>query len=309
MKCLIWNNEAKINADGNFDGKSVNSPRAGGRYKATGTVLPRLERLTDEQRAVLTTWLVDQRRLGEVVPTIDSYNIEQVLSRARLPIAERCNRALTYIGNVSGRLDSEHDLFEEHADYLCAHAELLAPDEIDALQDFLVTQGWLLNLQGNVRLTMDGIQHLEDLRRSSAASSQGFVAMWFDTSMEAAYTEGIAPAVRDVGYNPLRIDSKEHANKIDDEIIAEIRRSRFVVADFTSEIDKPRGGVYFEAGFAKGLGIEVIWTCRADMIGHVHFDTRQFNHILWQTPMELREKLARRISAILGDGPLHSESR
>jgi hypothetical protein len=36
-----------------------------------------------------------------------------------------------------------------------------------------------------------------------------------------------APAIRDSGYEPMRIDRKEHINKIDDEIIAEIRRSCF----------------------------------------------------------------------------------
>lgn len=48
----------------------------------------------------------------------------------------------------------------------------------------------------------------------------------------------------------MMIGSKEHSNKIDDEIIGEIRRSAFIVADFTGH----RGGVYFEAGFAMGLG-------------------------------------------------------
>ena len=101
-------------------------------------------------------------------------------------------------------------------------------------------------------------------------------------------------------------------NKIDDQIIAEIRRSRFVVCDFTCELIEydgkqkafPRGGVYYEAGFAQGLGIPVIWMCRADHIEHVHFDTRQFNHITWSTPEELREKLRNRIGAVIGDGPL-----
>ena len=35
-----------------------------------------------------------------------------------------------------------------------------------------------------------------------------------------------------------------------DRIIAQIRASKFVVADFT----RNRGGVYYEAGFALGLG-------------------------------------------------------
>jgi hypothetical protein len=53
-----------------------------------------------------------------------------------------------------------------------------------------------------------------------------------------------------------------HLNKVDDVIVAEIRRSRFLVADFTCEPGKVRGGVYFEAGFARGLNIPIIWTCR-----------------------------------------------
>lgn len=42
----------------------------------------------------------------------------------------------------------------------------------------------------------------------------------------------------------MLILNKEHANKIDDEIIAEIRRSAFLVADFTGQ----RQNVYFETG-------------------------------------------------------------
>ena len=116
-------------------------------------------------------------------------------------------------------------------------------------------------------------------------------------------TKGINPAITKARFEPIRIDQKEHTNKIDDEIIAEIRRARFVVADFTHGEDGARGGVYYEAGFAHGLGIKVIFTCREDQIDDLHFDTRQFNHITWNTPEELKEKLTHRISAVFGDGP------
>jgi len=53
-----------------------------------------------------------------------------------------------------------------------------------------------------------------------------------------------------------------HLNKVDVEIIAEIRRSRFLVADFTCESGSVRGGVYFETGFAMGIDIPIIWTCK-----------------------------------------------
>ena len=127
--------------------------------------------------------------------------------------------------------------------------------------------------------------------------------MWFDDSTDKAWEEGIKRGIEDAEYDAVRIDQKEHNNKIDDEIIAEIKRSRFVVADFTQGEDGARGGVYYEAGFARGLGIEVIFTCREDALRHVHFDTRQFNHIVWKTPEELRHRLAKRISAHFKDGP------
>ncbi|MGZ9189558.1 MAG: hypothetical protein ACXW39_05830 [Nitrospira sp.] len=123
--------------------------------------------------------------------------------------------------------------------------------------------------------------------------------------MMEVYKNGIARAIEKAGYKPFRIDEEEHVDRVDDRIIAEIRRSRFVVADFTSEPDKPRGGVYFEAGFAHGRGIPVIWTCREDMIDkQLHFDTRQFNHLVWSTSEDLCDRLKTRIEAVIGEGPL-----
>ena len=131
--------------------------------------------------------------------------------------------------------------------------------------------------------------------------------MWFDGVMKDVQEEGLLPAIRDAGYAPILINRKEHVNKIDDEIIAEIRRSRFIVADFTHGDDGARGGVYYEAGFAHGLGIPVIFTCRKNVFEKVHFDTRQYNHIVWETPKELRDSLANRIAAVVGDGPLRAK--
>ena len=109
--------------------------------------------------------------------------------------------------------------------------------------------------------------------------------------------------MKDAGYDPLRISQKEFITKIDDEIIAEIRRARFVVADFTSEPDKPRGGVYYEAGFAHGLNIPVIMTVSRDRLKTIHFDLQQFNFIDWTDPADLYSRLKTRIEAVIGDGP------
>ena len=76
----------------------------------------------------------------------------------------------------------------------------------------------------------------------------------------------------------------------------ELNRSRFVVAEFTQH----RPSVYFEAGYAVGRGLPVIWTCREEDYEHAHFDTRQYKHIVWRTGDELRERLYTRIKVVVG---------
>jgi len=152
--------------------------------------------------------------------------------------------------------------------------ELIAATDSEKLSDLLA----LIQIVKNIGLLSDagstigrmvcaptaaGWERIESLQTKAVMSEQAFVAMWFDSSMGDAYKNGFVPAIDKAGYKPLRIDKKHHVNKIDDEILAEIRRSRFVVSDFTCESSKVRGGVYFEAGFAMGLGIPVIWTARA----------------------------------------------
>ena len=99
----------------------------------------------------------------------------------------------------------------------------------------------------------------------------------FSGVLNEAYQDGLQVGIMNAGYDPVRVDRVEHTNRIDDEIIAQIRISSFIVADFTGH----RGGVYFEAGFALGLDLPVIWTCRKDDMAHLHFDIRQYNTIDW----------------------------
>ena len=183
-------------------------------------------------------------------------------------------------------------------------------DDICFLFDCLQEKKWIVEIGAGYttcQLTVDGYARIEELEKVAVDSSQAFVAMWFDDSMNGVYEKGIKRGIETAGYKPCRIDQQEHANKIDDQIIAEIRRSRFVVADFThGTCCGVRGGVYYEAGFAHGLDIPVIFTCREDLITEIHFDTRQYNHILWKEDdlEEFSKALTQRICAVMGDGPL-----
>jgi nucleoside 2-deoxyribosyltransferase len=145
-------------------------------------------------------------------------------------------------------------------------------------------------------LTPTAWERLEAAGIGQGIPGKCFVAMSFHESLKQAYEVGIYLAVKDdCKMNPVRIDLVEHNEKICDKIVAEIRTCQFLVADVTLQ----RAGVYFEAGFAMGLGRPVIWSCREDDLSNVHFDTRQYNHIVWREPEDLREKLADRIKATI----------
>ena len=154
-------------------------------------------------------------------------------------------------------------------------------------------------------VTHAGYQEIEGLVVNSK-SLQAFVAMWYGSDekskkeMTKLYKEGIERAIENSGYESMRIAEKDDVNKIDDDIIAEIRRSRFLIADYTHGKDGARGGVYYEAGFAQGLGILVIRSCQKGLLPHIHFDTRQYHHIEWESPEDLRIQLETRIQAIIG---------
>jgi nucleoside 2-deoxyribosyltransferase len=158
----------------------------------------------------------------------------------------------------------------------------------------------------SIVLDPKGWVQIGQLRRDTGRfwSKRAFVAMSFSPDMETIYQDGIKKGIEDAGYEPVRISEEQFNSKICDRIIAEIRASRFVVADFT----KHRQNVYFEAGYAMGGGITVIWTCKESDISSAHFDTRQYNHICWTNPEELRQKLKDRIMATVSTAGMRPSS-
>ena len=187
-----------------------------------------------------------------------------------------------------------------------AISESVEIDELTYLLNYLESVGWISLTHSNPFLdctvTVAGHRQIAE-QELNQSSEQVFVAMWFDPSMDEARDNGIKSAILNTGYRPLLINEKQDVDKIDDEIIGEIRRSRFLIADFTYGDKGIRGGVYYEAGFALGLGLEVIRSCRADQIDDLHFDVNHHYHIAWNTPEELRDSLEKRIRALMPDGP------
>lgn len=186
---------------------------------------------------------------------------------------------------------------------------LIKPDEIyrfyvQSIDDFymiinyLTAQNYIRNpshtgAQSTFWVTVEGWRKYESLKEVNINSKKVFVAMSFDSELKSIFTDFIKPACKECSFEAERVDSKEHNEKICDKIIAGINESRFVIADFTQN----KHGVYFEAGYARGLGIPVIWTCSDNFKEELHFDTRQYNHIIWKDGNDLKEQLVNRIKA------------
>ena len=60
------------------------------------------------------------------------------------------------------------------------------------------------------------------------------------------------------GYNAKRVDETSVNKRVIPEIMKQIRRSAFVIAD----VSKSRPNVYYELGFADGIGKPIILTAK-----------------------------------------------
>ena len=157
-------------------------------------------------------------------------------------------------------------------------------------------------------LTIEGLQYTESLLAPNKNSKTAFIAMPFTDKMRVVRDEAIKPAALTCGFDAFTVDEEEYLGDVTDRIIAGIKTCRFVIADFTDN----NLGVYYEAGYAKGLGIPVIKTCRKDWFkdntideitkkkkNQLHFDIEHDNLILWESQEDLARKLEAKIRATI----------
>jgi nucleoside 2-deoxyribosyltransferase len=295
-KCSLCGNEAKYYNTFGRDCSIYDCPRCG-RVEISGTmeaVLLNNPKYNDEK--YLLSGITRYRTENGLKPiTILSDSFEYLKDEYYVPrnVSHKLNLLLRYISKKSEYAGHKIEIkygfdypitFSKNVEeFIFIVEQLKAKKLIEQSPDakyFLTVEGW---------------NRIEELNTKIIDKKQGFVAMWFNKDLKDIYENGFRKAITDSGFETMRIDMKEHNNKIDDEIIAEIKNSAFLIADFTGQ----RGGVYYEAGFAMGLGIPVIWSCKKDEIDKVHFDTRQFNHITWSDTEDLYKQLFNRIKATI----------
>ena len=251
-------------------------------------------------RANISGFVYDQNKLG-LEPKLTRGLLKQIVSRPLPSVGERAERLLIEVVRCQKKLGDHVDVY---VPWWIAATYSLDEYELQFLVRMLSEKGFIRQLSesGECEILPNGHVEADNLNRRMRQEDKAFIAMSFDPLLLAAYEHGFRIGIMRAVYDPIRMDRVEHVNRIDDEIIARIRTSLFVVADFTGH----RGGVYFEAGFALGLGLPVIWTCRKDDMKHLHFDVRQYNTIDWESYDELASRLQHRVEAMIGKGPKDS---
>ncbi|WP_395375794.1 hypothetical protein [Marinicella sp. W31] len=146
-------------------------------------------------------------------------------------------------------------------------------------------------------LTFDGLEYIESLEEPNKSSKKIFVAFNFEDNMISIFNSYVRKAIEDLNfiYTVVNQNNSSHDKAISDEIIATLKSCKILIADFSNQ----RNSVYFEAGFAMGMGIPIIWTCHEDHIEELSFDTRQFPHIVWKDGEDLQQQIMNRIRVIV----------
>lgn len=133
----------------------------------------------------------------------------------------------------------------------------------------------------NIDLSLDEWNLYEAKKRGGFGGNYGFLAMQFDEpDLELFVKDVVKPAVKEnIGYNLIDMRDRRKAGIIDEIMRRRIRDAKFVIVDLTHD----NSGAYWEAGYAEGLGKQVIYICEKKKFADkkTHFNTNHCMTVLW----------------------------
>jgi hypothetical protein len=145
------------------------------------------------------------------------------------------------------------------------------------------------------------------LDQTSTDGGLVFVACSFDPGMDPVY-EAVACAAASVGLRATRVKDLQGDYRLTDRILTLLRAARIVVADLSHD----RPNVYFELGYARGLGKTVITILRTGTVPH--FDVHDWTYLEYADSRPLEHQLRERFrfeveSAVPSPDPSESVNR
>jgi DNA-binding MarR family transcriptional regulator len=283
---------------------TLNRCRRCGDFILTATARSTLEDLLKDRPNGQTLLSYTIRKMqGKEPPTLDYGTIKAILENSRLPsLKEQENNLVLYLGTNR----NAGELFGMESIELIGVVGSINYSGLNFIINHLKQSGLVTVTKDSsdreyLMLTMKGWERYEEIRRGNIDSKKAFMAMPFGNPTLDEVYKHFKVAVGQTGFDLRRIDEGAKAGLIDDRLRVEITTSRFLIAELTEE----NRGVYWEAGFAEGLGRPVIYTCEKAHFKQqsTHFDTNHHLTVQWEADKidEALDELKATIRATLPD--------
>ena len=212
----------------------------------------------DYNQLIIGSWIREQNSFG-VTPELKATDFENLISLKDKKINQKYELLLKYMYSkktIQIELADLNRLYlvlfwcEDIKEFNVLLSKAVALNHLELVFDSMIYKKY--------SITYDGKEFVENLGLDNN-SNKIFMAFYFSPEMKIQFAPTIEKAVKDASEGKLeavRVSSSttEHDTKIDDELIGMIKSSKAVIVDFTGN----RTAVYYEAGFAMGLGIPVI---------------------------------------------------
>lgn len=178
--------------------------------------------------------------------------------------------------------------------YLIRNEMIISSITTEQLSHVLPNLG--MNKKLGLTLSAKAWERIYELQKTQSNNKNVFVAMKFGKETEEL-REKLKEGIREAGYEPIIMDEVEHNHQIVPEMLYQIKNSKFIIA----ELSHHNNGAYYEAGYALGLGKEVLHICKkSELTSGLHFDVAQVNTIVYDDIEELPAKIVKRIKATIG---------
>lgn len=294
-----------------------------GIYKISFQSISIIDNKYNDKTHLLAGFLGEINKTNHLSPyTLNSASIRNILSDARIPktIMQKLERFLylcyleyDFIGqeftihesNTKKALgqDRKNILIDTNRKCISYITRKELPGIIHAMSELNwvnVTSMTNADIIIGFSLTTQGIFYAEQLVQGNINSNKVFVAIEYHGNYQEKMNTAISPACTSCGFKAFLASDTEHNNNINDAMIVDIKRSKFIISDFTNNNE----GAYYEAGYAEGIGLPVIKCCHKDWVDKLHFDVNHDKFIVYSDLPDYKNQLTTRIRATIPDAIL-----
>ncbi len=311
--CPICQSASNIKYEDNDKSITNVDCKSCGKFELTNSALIMFQRSVVKDKVLSLSFTIRQNQTSKQSFKIDTVMMRKLLSTPfnSLKPFEQANKLLLWIGNNVGKPNGETNIELKNLLSVIGSSD---EDGLKYVAYYLKDQGYIKNINFSystqdgagyppedlltAQMTFKGWAKFEELERTNKDSKLVFMAMKYgDDELELIYKRNIKKALDSTGFEIRKLEDEKRAGLIDDKLRVEIRRSKFLIADLTHD----NNGAYWEAGYAEGLGMPVIYICKKEKFKKkkTHFDTNHHLTVIWdkENLTEFEEELKATIRA------------